>query len=58
MRKFYDPEYDRIVDETVPKSQYEYFRTHGWSNQSYEEFLTENFVPEEDKENHIPFRML
>ena len=25
MKKYYDPEYDRIVDESVPKKQYEWF---------------------------------
>ena len=29
-RKFYDPEYDRIVDESVPKKQYAWFSAQSW----------------------------
>lgn len=38
MRYFYDPEYDRIVDESVPMHQHKYF-----SYKSYEDFVRENF---------------
>ena len=44
-RRYYDPEYDRIVGEDVPKKQYEWFRTHySWFNKSYEQFLADNFL--------------
>lgn len=29
-KKYYDPEYDRIVDESVPKQQYEWFAKQSW----------------------------
>lgn len=48
MRKFYDPEYDRIVTEDVPKKQYEYFKKQPWFTKTYEQFLAENFIPEEE----------
>lgn len=47
MKKYYDPEYDRIVDESVPKGQYEWFRSQGWFNQTYEQFLADNFLNED-----------
>ena len=43
MKKYYDPEYDRIVDESVPRKQYEWFKGQSWFRKSYEQFLTENF---------------
>lgn len=43
-RKFYDPEYDRIVSESVPKKQYAWFLAQPWFNQTYEDFLKENFM--------------
>ena len=30
MKKYYDPEYDRVVDESVPKKQYEWFKSQSW----------------------------
>ena len=30
MKKYYDPEYDRIVDESVPRKQYEWFKGQSW----------------------------
>lgn len=47
MKKFYDPEYDRIVDESVPKKQYEWFRKQSWFHKSYEQFLADNFLNED-----------
>lgn len=44
MKKYYDPEYDRIVDESVPKKQYEWFAQQCWFHKSYEEFLADNFT--------------
>jgi len=48
-RKFYDPEYDRIVDELVPKRQYEWFNAQPWFHKTYEDFLAENFTEIEDQ---------
>ena len=45
--KYYDPEYDRIVDETVPKKQYEWFSKQSWFHQTYEQFLSNNFLHED-----------
>lgn len=47
MKKYYDPEYDRIVDESVPQKQYEWFKQHGWFKLTYEEFLKDNFMNED-----------
>lgn len=47
MKKYYDPEYDRIVDESVPKKQYEYFSAQSWFHKTYEEFLADNFLNED-----------
>ena len=43
MKKYYDPEYDRIVDESVPRKQDEGFKGQSWFHKSYEQFLAENF---------------
>lgn len=43
MKKYYDPEYDGIVDEAVPRKQYEWFKNQSWFHKSYEQFLAENF---------------
>lgn len=43
MKKYYDPECDRIVDESVPRKQYEWFKSQSWFHKSYEQFLEENF---------------
>lgn len=47
MKKYYDPEYDRIVDETVPKKQYEWFKNWSWFHKTYNQFLAENFLNED-----------
>ena len=47
MKKYYDPEYDRIVDESVPKKQYEWFAAQKWFHKTYEEFLADNFLNED-----------
>lgn len=47
MRKYYDPEYDRIVDESVPRKQYQWFESQSWFHESYEQFLAENFLNED-----------
>lgn len=45
-KKYYDPEYNRIVDESVPKQQYQWFCDNDpYFNKSYEQFLEENFMP-------------
>lgn len=43
-RRFYDPEYDRIVDESVPKRQYEWFKSQSWFHKTYAQFLADNFT--------------
>lgn len=48
--KYYDPEYDRIVDESVPKKQYEWFAAQSWFHKTYEEFLKDNFLNEDMSE--------
>lgn len=55
MRKFYDPEYDRIVDETVVRKQYEWFAQWTWFNKSFEEFAEDNFteIKEETQETTV-----
>ena len=50
MKKYYDPEYDRIVDESVPQKQFEWFRKQKWFHKSYEQFLTDNFLNEDRTE--------
>lgn len=50
MKKYYDPEYDRIVDESVPKKQYEWFAAQRWFHKTYEEFLKDNFLNEDMSE--------
>lgn len=47
MKKYYDPEYDRIVDESAPKKQYEWFSAQSWFHKTYEEFLSDNFLNED-----------
>lgn len=47
MKKYYDPEYHRICDESVPKSQYEWFSQQKWFHNTYEQFLSENFLNED-----------
>ena len=40
---YYDYEYDRIVNENVIKSQFNWFKKQNWFNKSYEQFKNENF---------------
>lgn len=47
MKKYYDPEYDRIVDESVVKSQYEWLAQQTWYHKTYEQFLSDNFLNED-----------
>lgn len=49
MAQYYDLEYSRIVDETVVKKQYEWFRQHSWFHKSYEQFLADNFLKVDDE---------
>ena len=43
--KYYDPEYDRFVDEEYIKEQYESFKSnYSWFNKSYEQFKSDNFT--------------
>lgn len=41
--RYYDFEYDRIVDENTIRNQFEWFVKQNWFNKSYEEFKSENF---------------
>lgn len=50
MKRYYDPEYDRIVDESVPRKQYEWFSSQKWFHNTYEEFLSANFLNEDMSE--------
>ena len=42
-KKYYDPEYDRIVDEKEVRRQFDYFAGRGWCNESFEAFAADNF---------------
>lgn len=44
MKRYYDPEYDRFVDESFILAQFEYFKT---LCTNYTEFKENNFIPEE-----------
>lgn len=41
--RYYDPEYDRVVDETVIRNQYNWFAKQTWFHKTYEQFRDENF---------------
>lgn len=41
MLRYYDPEYDRVVDETTIKNQYEELKN--YTRKSYEQFKVDNF---------------
>ena len=43
MKHYYDPEYDRIVDENEVKRQYEWFSKQAWFSKSLEDFTKDNF---------------
>lgn len=49
-KKYYDPEYDRIVDESVPRKQYEWFSKQSWFHKTYRQFLEDNFLPADKAE--------
>lgn len=51
-KKYYDPEYDRIVEEFVIQNQYEWFKKQKWFHKDYETFKKENFE-EIDEEKEI-----
>ena len=46
MNRYYDPEYDRFVEESVILAQFEYFKNEGMCT-NYKEFKENNFIPEE-----------
>ena len=43
MKLYYDYEYERLVDETIPEHQYRYFKENMGYTESYETFLKDNF---------------
>lgn len=47
-KKYFDPEYDRIVDENEIKRQYEWFKNQKWFTKTYEQFRAENFTEVEE----------
>lgn len=47
MKKYYDPEYDRIVTQDEVRRQFDYFNSQPWFSKTYEQFRDENFLPEE-----------
>ena len=47
MKKYYDPEYDRIVDESLIQEQYKWFSKQGWFHKDYETFKRDNFLNED-----------
>lgn len=52
VKMYYDPEYDREVDENIIKQQYDYFSQQNWFNKSYEQFRTENFMEISDNKGN------
>lgn len=52
-KKFWDPEYDRIVTEDVIKKQFEHFKNMEFFNKSYEEFKKDNFEEITDKNREM-----
>lgn len=46
-KNYYDPEYDRVVDETVIKRQYNWFSKQPWFHKDYDTFRKENFLNED-----------
>lgn len=50
MAKYYDPEYDRIVEEFIIENQYEWFKQQPWFHKDYETFKNENFEKVDDEE--------
>ena len=45
MRKFYDPEYDKIVSETYVRNQYNWFENNmPYLHQTFESFAEKNFI--------------
>lgn len=47
-KKYYDPEYDRMVDESEIRRQYDWFSQQAWFDKTYEQFKADNF-PEAGK---------
>ena len=45
-KRYYDPEYHRIVDEQVIKNQFNWFSKQSWFHKNYETFKKENFLNE------------
>jgi len=43
MKRYFDPEYDREVNEEYIMNQYKWFAKQSWFNKSYEQFRAENF---------------
>lgn len=41
---YYDPEYDRVVDESVVQKQYEWFTQQSWFHKTFEQFAEDNFT--------------
>lgn len=54
-KKYYDPEYDREVDEAYIRRQYNWFKSHGMKK-SYDEFVADNF--DEISSNNRPLLTL
>lgn len=52
-KKFWDPEYDRIVTEDVIKKQFEHFKKDEFFKKSYEEFKKDNFEEITDKNREM-----
>lgn len=52
-KKYYDPEYDKLVDESYIKNQYEWFSKQKWFNKSYEQFKKDNFLDAKKAKNFV-----
>ena len=46
-KKYYDPEYDRMVNEDYIRNQYDWFSKQPWFNKDYETFKRDNFIVKE-----------
>jgi hypothetical protein len=57
MKKYHDPEYDRIVDETEVRKQYEWFAQQTWFNKSFEEFAEDNFTEIKEEKDMARFEI-
>ena len=44
MKRYYDPEHDRIIDENEVRKQYTWFAQQAWFRKTFKQFAEDNFV--------------